>query len=283
MTQQRQSLRRLVARQQTWWLRLFVISVVLGVLGLLPFPEGLAISAALLVLALIRPPHSDSPPIRVAAPVRGRWVVLNGPGTKVPSHGIIAYGQKYAVDMLHPLEEEPDSIGWGLRGRPPESYSCFGETVRSMTGGTVVAVHDRQADRSACSTWPSLVWMMTFGGLLCELRGSVAMLGNHVIVKDGDVVAVYAHLRHASGVVEGGEQVRPGQPLAEVGNTGNTSEPHLHVQLMDREQPTAAAGIPMEWDGAFRDTGQRDPRWETSERKKTAMTRFPPDGQVVEL
>src|SRR5699024_6167199 len=57
----------------------------------------------------------------------------------------------------------------------------------------------------------------------------------------------YAHLRQGSVVVRPGVRVEVGDKIAEVGNTGNSSVPHLHVQLMDRANPHAAAGLTMLW------------------------------------
>ena len=56
--------------------------------------------------------------------------------------------------------------------------------------------------------------------------------------------AAYAHLRRGSVLVRPGDRVYRGQIIAECGNSGNTSEPHLHFQLMDRRRPALAAGVP---------------------------------------
>jgi len=75
------------------------------------------------------------------------------------------------------------------------------------------------------------------------------VLGNHVILDlGGGVYAVLAHLRRGSMRVDEGERVRPGEPVAECGNSGNSSEPHLHFQLMDSEHVLFAAGLPLEFD-----------------------------------
>ncbi len=77
-----------------------------------------------------------------------------------------------------------------------------------------------------------------------------------------------------------GDVVEAGQQLAEVGNTGNTSEPHLHVQLMDRPRLPQAAGVPMAWPGLTLDPEERERRWTTGEPKPTALPGFPENGQV---
>src|SRR3546814_21165157 len=85
-------------------------------------------------------------------------------------------------------------------------------------------------------------------GLFREMGGPRFILGNHVIVDHGDGTYVaYAHLRRGSLLVGVGDRVQAGQPLGEVGNSGNSSEPHLHVQLTDSPHVTDAAGVPFTW------------------------------------
>lgn len=276
-------MKRAVARWQTWWTRLFVLAVLVAVLLPVPSAWGLGVAAVFFVLSQVRPPATAHEPVELDAPLRGRWVVVNGPGTAVPSHGVKAYGQAYAVDVLQPAPDAPTSVGWGLRPRRPQTYPSFGHPVHAMAAGTVVRARDSQRDHGARDTWPLIVWMMTIEGFLRDLAGVGRILGNHVVVRHADgTYAVYAHLRQGSLAVREGEVLRAGQQLAEVGNTGNTSEPHLHVQVMDRAWPTAAAGVPMRWRGVT-DAGERHPRWTVGERKPTALPDFPENGQVLDL
>jgi hypothetical protein len=274
-------LRRAIARRQTLWVRLFVLAIVTNVLVPVPRPFDLALIAAPFALFLVRPRVTDRIAVELAAPVRGRWVALNSPGSTVPSHGVKAYGQMYAVDLLQPSQDAAASIGWSLRGRPAESYPSFGEPILAMAPGTVVHVQDSQSDHRARNTWPLLLWMLTAEGFLRELSGASRILGNHVIVQHDDgVFAAYAHLRRSSARVRVGQHVHAGQQLAQVGNTGNTSEPHLHVQLMDRAHPTAAAGVAMHWPDLVIDPAERDPRWARGKPKPSAQPGFPANGQV---
>jgi hypothetical protein len=274
-------MKRTIARWQTWWLRLFVVVVIAFIVLPVPQPFDLMLMAVPLVLAFVRPPRSPREPVELAAPVRGRWVAINSPGTAVPSHGVKAYGQTYGVDLLQPSADAPASIGWSLRTRAPESYACFGAPVFAMAPGTVLRATSTQRDHRSRDTWPALIWMMTAEAFGRELAGVGRILGNHVIVAHDDgTCAVYAHLRQGSTVVGKGDRVDAGQQLAQVGNTGNTSEPHLHVQLMDHPIPTAAAGIAMRWPDLVIDSDETDPRWSTGEPKPTALADFPPNGQL---
>lgn len=276
-------MRRAIARWQSWWVRIFVAMVLAGVVLDIPRVPGLALMVVPFLLFLVRPPASDRAPIEVAPPVRGRWVAINSPGSAVPSHGVKAYGQAYAVDLLLPTEGPAPSVGW-WRTRGPQTYPAFGRPVHAMAPGTVVGVNERWRDHRARSTWPSLIWMLTFEGLLRELAGPAGLLGNHVVVENDDgTYAAYAHLRRGSLKVRPGQRVEVGTLLAEVGNSGNSSEPHLHVQLMDGARPSAAAGVAMRWTGLEMDPAERDTRWGAGAPKAGAQPGFPQNGQVFEV
>lgn len=278
-------MRRAIARLQTWWLRLFVLTIGAMFVLPVPFPTDLVVLAVPLLLSLVRPSPSTREPIEVSPPVRGRWVALNSPGSAVPSHGIKAYGQAYAVDLLPPSPSStpPSRSTWGLRGESPESYPGFGEPVHAMASGTVVRARDGQRDHRTRTTVPLVLWMVTVEGFLRELGGASGLLGNHVIIRHDDGThAAYAHLHHGSARIRDGEHVTVGQTLALVGNTGNSSEPHLHVQLMDDAHPCAAAGVPMRWPEAVVDPSAHEPRWQTTPRP-TAQPGFPANGQIFEV
>lgn len=236
---------------------IIVYSVVAVAVPALPFPSssaaiGIGIVAAIVVLILliaVAPRAEAREPVEVTAPVTGTWAALNTPGQQLPSHGTRMRGQYSAVDIMRPADEHaPPLSARGIAGSRPEDYACFGAPVLSMAAGTVVRVRQGQRDHRARNTWPALVWMMTGEGILRELGGTRKVLGNHIVVAHDDgTFAAYAHLRRSSAEVAEGRRVEAGQELARVGNTGNSSMPHLHVQLMDRARVDAAAGLPMRW------------------------------------
>ena len=75
-----------------------------------------------------------------------------------------------------------------------------------------------------------------------------AVLGNHVVMRRGDVFAAFAHLAPGSVAVREGQEVRIDQVIGRVGHTGNSTSPHLHFQLMDAADPLVAQGIPCAFD-----------------------------------
>jgi murein DD-endopeptidase MepM/ murein hydrolase activator NlpD len=68
-------------------------------------------------------------------------------------------------------------------------------------------------------------------------------MGNFIIIESCDGYAGYAHAQTGSIQVSAGDKVIPGQHLANVGHSGNSTTPHLHFQLMDHPDPWKAQGI----------------------------------------
>lgn len=283
-------MKRAVAHGQTWWMRAFIAAVILLAVvqpSFLDLPgwAALVIFAVLFGLASVRAPRADETPVEVAPPVRGRWTAVNSPGTKVPSHGLRAYGQTYAIDILHPSgASAKPRVGWSLRTRAPESFSSFGEPVRAMAAGTVVATTSRQRDHRDRGTWPALLYLFVLEGFVRDLGGSRFILGNHVIIDHGGgLFSASAHLRRGSVRVRPGDRVEVGEQIGEVGNSGNSSEPHLHVQLMDDRHPSGAAGIPFRWSTIQMEQGDVDPAYATQDEAPEVAPGLPANGQIFEV
>ncbi len=210
-------------------------------------------------------------PVPLVSPVRGRWVAVNSPATSVPSHGVQAYGQTHAVDLVHvPDGDWRPELGWsGPHARPPEEYAGFGQPVLAPADGVVAGTRSGRRDHDAHTSYLGLLVMFAQGSWL-ELTGRV--LGNHVILEVGpDTYVALAHLRRGSVCVREGERVRAGQTVGECGNSGNTSEPHLHVQVMDRRRPALAAGLPMAFTDAASDDGSPLPMPTTGQAMHVVM------------
>jgi hypothetical protein len=196
-------------------------------------------------------------PVRVRLPVTGRWVALNSPANRVPSHGLHAYGQTYALDLVHePVDRPRPAFGSGSGFRPPAEFPAFGQPVLAPAGGVVVRVRDRARDHRSRNSWLGLGYLLVEGAIR-ELLGAGRVLGNHIVLDLGDgVYAALAHLRRDSARVAAGDTVHAGQHIADCGNSGNSTEPHLHLQLMDHPRVAVAAGLPVEF-GHFEVGGQR--------------------------
>lgn len=215
---------------------------------------GFVVLVAFGLLDRVRPPAA---PLRVVeAPVHGPWRALNSPATKVPSHGVNSLGQTHAIDLAF---DPPDGGHPGHSGRQwrrPEEYPAFGRPVLSPVDGTVVRVHQRRRDHRARSGGWSVLYLLVVEGFVRQVGGTRWLAGNHVVVRaDDGAYAALVHLRRGSARVLPGDRVTAGQQLAECGNSGNSSEPHLHVQLCDSPRLAASGGLPMAFRGGAPDGG----------------------------
>jgi murein DD-endopeptidase MepM/ murein hydrolase activator NlpD len=181
----------------------------------------------------------------VGSPVAGRWLAVNSPASRVPSHGTHAHGQTFAIDLAYePAEGSRPEFGKGPAFRPPEDFPAFGQPVRAPADGRVVAVRNTARDHRSRSTWLAFGYLM-LEGMVRELVGSRLLLGNVIVLDIGQgAYAALAHLRRGSVSVRPGDLISRGDPVARCGNSGNSTEPHLHFQLMDHPSAYLAAGLP---------------------------------------
>ncbi|MEU1489925.1 M23 family metallopeptidase [Streptomyces sp. NPDC005776] len=246
---------------------IFFAMLVLSLFTRPPFPYWLiwvpAAAALALVLTAGRKARSAAadprPAVEVEPPVSGRWTALNSPADKVPSHGIHGYGQTYAIDIV--AEPEPGPEGERGPSRPKfrrlwpvalrnDRFPGFGAPLLAVADGTVVyAAHGRR-DHLSRNSLPALLYLMVLEASVRDVLGPGSIVGNHLVLDLGNgTYAMYAHLRRGSLRVGVGETVRAGQQLAECGNSGNSTEPHVHFQLMDDPDLDVAIGVPFTWRG----------------------------------
>ena len=241
--------------------RIRVPSFVIGMLLVLTSPlhhlawvswVGVALVVSSVVTTFLPGGRIKCEPVSVHSPVHGRWIAVNSPADKVPSHGVHSAGQTYAVDLVYWPES---STVWKAVHRwplvqPPEAFPGFGQPVFAPADGRVVRTRGWWRDHWSRNSWPALVYLFLEGSFR-ELLGPGGLLGNHVVLDLGDgVYAALAHLKHHSIKVEDGQFVRQGQQLGECGNSGNSSEPHIHFQLMDTSRTAFAAGLPFAFAGS---------------------------------
>lgn len=190
---------------------------------------------------------SEHPGVVVDPPLRGEWVALHTPGERVPSHGTDYLGQRYAYDFVRwaPEADLPYESGllrhlFGVQ--PAESFVCWDEPVYSVFDGEVTEAGDGRADRLRVNLLCGLVSSGLFPPDATEddLR---PLAGNYAIVEGDAAVAFYAHLREGSLAIRPRDRVRAGDLLGRVGNSGNSTMPHLHFHLMDRPEIRSAEGV----------------------------------------
>lgn len=184
--------------------------------------------------------------VELAFPLKGgTYLVVNGGSTiNVNQHLMTldasttrfqAYrGQSYGVDVVK-LD------GWGLRAKgllPPDpgKYNIYGMPVYAPCAGEVIAALDGLPDMQVPQT------------------DRQHLAGNHVLLRCKNSDVLLGHFKPGSLKVRTGDTVAVGQAVGSVGNTGNTSEPHLHIHAQQRgaaTEPLSGNPLPMRFDGRF--------------------------------
>ncbi len=187
----------------------------------------------------------------------GRSIALSSPlepGVYLVANG----GNAPSVNAHSSLLDQPDArqrlyIGtahgvdlvaldrWGLRAKgimpaDPKRYVIFGRPVIAPCQGDVIAAVDGLPDMPV----PKV--------------DHEHLAGNHVILQCAGADVLLGHFRKGSLLVSAGQSLAMGDPIAQVGNSGNTSEPHLHINAMQPGTPDAAyagAPIPITIDGRY--------------------------------
>ncbi len=195
--------------------------------------------------ALLAHLEAPAPPRAIELPVRGRWQIVNSPASAVPSHGTNGYGQTYGFDLVYdpPRDGRPEPAGLGFDR--PERFPAFGQPVLAPADGVVVSVRSGLRDHRCRACWPAFA-VLYLEGFVRELLGVRFVVGNSVTIDLGDgAFALCGHLQRGSVCVRPGDRVGAGQQIARCGNSGNSSEPHIHIQVSDHRRPLYAAGLPV--------------------------------------
>jgi hypothetical protein len=130
---------------------------------------------------------------------------------------------------------------WGLRAdgllpADPRRYLIFGRPVVAPCAGDVMIAVDGLPD------------------MLVPRVDKVHLAGNHVILRCSGVDILLGHFGNGTVVVRRGQQLATGDTIAAVGNSGNTSEPHLHIHAQlpgTADAPFSGAPIPIRIDGRY--------------------------------
>jgi hypothetical protein len=177
-------------------------------------------------------------PIKIRSPVRGDWSFMNPPGHHPDAKDFVAVNSKgapYAVlKLLRHIVYKLDVT---------ETYA-WEKDIFSPFDGRVVKVEHKSRDRIDLNLFRDL-----FKGLILlpgnRRNDSGYFLGNYIVLESNKgIYALLAHLRQGSVVVQEGECIEAGQLIAQVGNSGNTIQPHLHFQLMQEYEVSKATPLP---------------------------------------
>ena len=166
-------------------------------------------------------------------PFTGKWTVFNGGADKNLSHSWGIFPQRYAYDFII-MDDEGKSFSGDNKAL--QSYYCYGKDIIAPADGVVVKAAGRHPDsrvngaKAFCDTWD--------------------MRGNFIVIKHAPrEYSLIAHLAPGSVTVKAGDTVKQGQIIAKCGNSGNTSEPHIHFQLQTGKSFFTSAGLPIAFSG----------------------------------
>lgn len=183
-------------------------------------------------------------------PFEGQWIVGNMPAKQIPSHGTNLLGTDYAIDFMavdHKNRTAPSKSWRTFFGvEPPDLFYSFGKSVLSPIAGEVISVHNGEEDHVARRNFFMLL-PYALGQASRLRKGPQAIAGNYVVIKakEIDIFVVIVHLQNKSINVEKGQIISEGQYIANCGNSGNSTEPHIHIQAMDSIDFLSANGVPL--------------------------------------
>jgi hypothetical protein len=184
-------------------------------------------------------------PIVVAPPLRGDWIA----GDSVNNRPDAAHRRAVFIDGGRPWLSQRYAIDWvqyqtvdGVRTtwRGPEdrndSYFCYGQPIYSVADGTVIEAQDGLPEN------------VPHSGKYAVAIDANSAAGNHVVEEIAPHrYVLYAHMRPGTVQVKAGQLVRAGEILGHVGNTGSSTEPHLHMHIDDQPSFLAGNGVPYEF------------------------------------
>jgi murein DD-endopeptidase MepM/ murein hydrolase activator NlpD len=168
-------------------------------------------------------PFIDRNTTKLSLPFEGRWTVVWGGDTKELNYHVESQAQKNAFDFL-----VKDDNGKTFRsdGTSNEDYYAYGRNIIAPCNGEIALVVDGVKDNNPGDFNP------------------VYIPGNTIIIRTRrNEFLLFAHFKHQSIMVKEGDFVRRGQLLGLCGNSGNSSEPHLHFHIQNVEDMNIATGV----------------------------------------
>jgi murein DD-endopeptidase MepM/ murein hydrolase activator NlpD len=214
------------------------------------FAAGFAVlglfAANKLRLAITATQIPGSSPLNLSSPLgAGTYLIANGGSgiamnahadaldQSIPAHKPY-WGTSYAIDFVA-------INGWGFRASgvmpaDPKQYFVFGIPVIAPCGGEVIQAVDGLPD------------------MQIPIQDAAHLAGNHIILRCGNYDILLAHFKSGSVLVYKGAHLVVGSPVAEVGNSGESGEPHLHIHAQAHgtaDAPFSGAPIPILINGRY--------------------------------
>ena len=160
---------------------------------------------------------------KLKLPFKGEWTVFWGGDTKELNYHLIDEAQKNAFDLV--IRDEKGN-SFKTDGLNNEDYYAFGKELIAPCDGEVVLVVDGVKDNKPGEMNP------------------IYVPGNTVIMNtENNEYLFFAHFKQHSIKVKQGQKVKQGEVLGLCGNSGNSSEPHLHFHIQNVEDINIATGV----------------------------------------
>ncbi len=183
-------------------------------------------------------------------PFSGKWIATATPAYKVPSHGTFNFGVGYAYDFVKVDEKKRASKRYNWRSlfykENPENFYSFGEDILSPIDGYVVEVHNGESDNVVRrSLFAGIPYLLKQGQRI--KKGVTKIAGNYTVIKNSDSneFICIVHIKNNSITVEKGQKVTTGEKIGECGNSGNSIQPHIHIQAVSSLDFYSENGIPL--------------------------------------
>lgn len=210
-----------------------------GTKGMLAVLDGDGVIEGIQFLPLKVYPETDNvfTKTKFQFPFKGEWLVFWGGTNSLVNYHYEYEQQRYAYDFI--LVNGNKSY----EGDPTlnESYYTFGKEYIAPADGVVVGIENNVKDNEPVGTF-----------------NENEPAGNYVIIDHGNEEFSYlAHFKHQSIVVKQGDSVKQGDLLGLVGNSGNSSDPHIHFHVADSPDPMTSKSIRINFKGK-RDIVQGD-------------------------
>lgn len=178
---------------------------------------------------LFKPIEDDGTPAKISRnstplqlPFKGEWFTVWGGDTKAQNYHVVNKAQRRAFDFLIVKNNRT----FERSGTRNEDYYAFGKPLYAVCDAEVVKVTTGVMDNKPGTMNPAQEF------------------GNSIILKtSAEEYIVYAHFENETIQVAVGDRVVAGQYLGNCGNSGNSTEPHLHLHIQDGPDPYTATGV----------------------------------------
>jgi len=186
--------------------------VLLSIIVILILP--LSIYMTIFVPALFEFPNEEESYL-IELPVRGTWAAGHAGGSVATNYHNAFKSQQYAIDIVRVNEKGRFYEG---EGRDLDDVFSYGEPIYSPVKGVVISVVD-SLPNSEISLYPA---------------DSLNPAGNHVAIEfETERYLFLAHFEPFSISINIGDMIKAGEFVGNIGNSGNTSWPHLHMHIQD--------------------------------------------------